>query len=70
MTRRTMAPLKRPDLVTSGGGVGSGWSLPHAIDSATVREVYQAIGSPTIFAIVVAVDHRIHVGADAESEPP
>ena len=58
VVRRTMAPLKQAGLVTSDGGAGGGWSLLRAIDRVTVREVYEALGSPPALAIDVAVDHK------------
>lgn len=58
VVRRTMAPLKHAGLVNSDGGAGGGWSLNRAIDSVTVRDVYEALGSPPPLAIDVAVDHK------------
>ncbi|AWL07842.1 transcriptional regulator [Massilia oculi] len=58
VVRRTMAPLKRAGLVTSDGGAGGGWSLARAVDGVTVREVHEALGSPSVLAIDVAVDHK------------
>jgi len=57
VVRRTMASLKHAGLVTSDGGAGGGWSLNRAIDGVTVRDVYEALGSPQALAIDVAVDH-------------
>lgn len=58
VVRRTMAPLKQAGLVTSDGGAGGGWALARSIDGVTVREVYEALGSPTALAIDVAIDHK------------
>lgn len=58
VVRRTMAPLKQAGLVTSDGGAGGGWSLARAIDGVTVRDVYEALGSPSALAIDVAIDHK------------
>lgn len=58
VVRRTMAPLKQAGLVTSDGGAGGGWSLARAIDDVTVRDVYEALGSPSALAIDVAIDHK------------
>lgn len=58
VVRRTMAPLKHAGLVNSDGGAGGGWSLNRAIDSVTVRDVHEALGSPPPLAIDVAVDHE------------
>ena len=58
VVRRTMAPLKDAGLVKSDGGAGGGWSLARPISGVTVREVYQALGSPPALAIEAAVDHK------------
>jgi DNA-binding IscR family transcriptional regulator len=58
VVRRTMAPLKHAGLVTSDGGAGGGWSLARAIHGVTVRDVYEALGSPAALAINVSVDHK------------
>jgi DNA-binding IscR family transcriptional regulator len=58
VVRRTMAPLKHAGLVTSDGGAGGGWSLARAIHGVTVRDVYEALGSPAALSINVAVDHK------------
>lgn len=58
VVRRTMAPLKHAGLVTSDGGAGGGWSLARAIHDVTVRDVYEALGSPSALAVGVAVDHK------------
>lgn len=58
VVRRMMAPLKQAGLVKSDGGVGGGWSLNRAIDSVTIRDVYEALGSPAALAIDAAVDHK------------
>jgi DNA-binding IscR family transcriptional regulator len=58
VVRRTMAPLKQAGLVTSDGGAGGGWSLARPIHDVTVRDVYEALGSPSALAISVAVDHK------------
>lgn len=58
VVRRTMAPLKDAGLVNSDGGAGGGWSLARAIHDVTVRDVYEALGSPPALAVGVAVDHE------------
>ena len=58
VVRRTMAPLKHAGLVTSDGGAGGGWSLARPLHGVTVRDVYEALGSPTALAIDISVDHK------------
>lgn len=58
VVRRTMAPLKQAGLVTSDGGAKGGWSLARAIQGVTVRDVYEALGSPSALAIDISVDHK------------
>lgn len=56
VVRRTMAGLKQAGLVDSEGGHGGGWRLARALDSITVRDVYEALGSPETLALGAAPD--------------
>jgi DNA-binding IscR family transcriptional regulator len=57
VVRRTMGSLKHAGLVASDGGAGGGWSLQRDIGSITIRDVYEALGSPQAIAIGATVDH-------------
>ena len=51
VVRRTMAGLRKAQIVTSTKGHGGGWSLCRPLDKITLFEIYQALGSPQLFAI-------------------
>ncbi|MNP99274.1 putative HTH-type transcriptional regulator YwnA [compost metagenome] len=49
--RRIMAGLREQGLVRSGKGHGGGWSISCDFDTVTLRDIYDALGSPEIFAM-------------------
>jgi DNA-binding IscR family transcriptional regulator len=49
--RRIMAGLREKGLVRSEKGHGGGWRIARDLSTVTLRDVYEAIGSPDIFAI-------------------
>ncbi|MCO6403252.1 Rrf2 family transcriptional regulator [Aurantimonas endophytica] len=49
--RRTMAGLREQGLVRSGKGHGGGWTIAKDLATVTLRDVYEALGSPGIFAM-------------------
>ena len=49
--RRTLAGLRKAGLVRSEKGHGGGWSLLRSVDRITLGDVYDALGTPTIFAM-------------------
>jgi Rrf2 family protein len=49
--RRIMAGLREAGFVHSGKGHGGGWTIGRDLAALTMRDVYAAIGSPTLFAI-------------------
>jgi DNA-binding IscR family transcriptional regulator len=51
VVRRTMAGLRDMGLVRSEKGHGGGWRLACDLQSVTLRDIYDALGSPPIFAI-------------------
>ena len=51
VVRRVLGGLRGAGLVDSVRGHGGGWSLTCDLRSVTLRDVYQAIGSPAVFAI-------------------
>ncbi|MFC3076760.1 RrF2 family transcriptional regulator [Phenylobacterium terrae] len=56
VVRRTMAGLRDRGFVASGKGHGGGWALSRPLERITLRDVYDALGEPTLFAIGVADD--------------
>lgn len=49
--RRIMAGLRERGLVRSEKGHGGGWTLNCDMSKITLRDVYSALGSPTLLAI-------------------
>ena len=46
-----MAGLRELSLVRSEKGHGGGWTIAQDLTTATPRDVYEALGSPGIFAM-------------------
>jgi DNA-binding IscR family transcriptional regulator len=51
VVRRIMAGLRERGFVRSGKGHGGGWTLERALADITLRDVLEAIGSPSLLAI-------------------
>lgn len=51
VVRRTMAGLREMGLVHSEKGHGGGWQLARDLRSVTLRDIYDALGAPQVFAI-------------------
>lgn len=51
VVRRMMAGLRDAGIVNSTKGHGGGWSLAKPLQQITLLNIYQALGSPTLFAI-------------------
>ena len=49
--RRTMAGLRAAGLLRSEKGHGGGWTIACDLASVSMRDIYQALGSPGLFAI-------------------
>lgn len=49
--RRIMAGLRDQQLVSSEKGHGGGWTLSCDFNAVTLRDIYEALGSPEIFAM-------------------
>jgi len=54
VVRRLMAGLRRAGFVASEKGHGGGWVLSCPLASVTLRDIHEAVGSPTL----LAVSHR------------
>ena len=51
VVRRTMSGLRDAGIVLSVKGHGGGWSLMRPLDKITLYSIYQALGSPQLFAM-------------------
>lgn len=56
VVRRTMAGLREQGYLVSEKGHGGGWALARPLDEISLRDIYAALGEPTVFAIGVADD--------------
>lgn len=57
LVRRVLAGLRERGYVSSGKGHGGGWSITCDLHKVTLRDIYEAVGSPTVFAMGNRVDH-------------
>lgn len=51
VVRRTMSGLREAGIVTSVKGHGGGWSLAKPLTDVSLLAIYEALGSPKLFAI-------------------
>ncbi|MFS2028416.1 Rrf2 family transcriptional regulator [Massilia sp. CT11-137] len=51
LVRRTLAGLRARGYVASEKGHGGGWAVTADLHRVTLRDVYDAVGAPTVFAI-------------------
>lgn len=51
VVRRTLGGLKKSGLVSSEKGHGGGWQLARDLADITLRDIYNALGEPPLFAI-------------------
>lgn len=56
VVRRMMGGLRDQGIVTSEKGHGGGWKLSRQLTGITLRDVYEAIGSPPLFNIGPGAD--------------
>ncbi|HEU5436699.1 MAG TPA: Rrf2 family transcriptional regulator [Telluria sp.] len=57
LVRRTLAGLRERGFVGSGKGHGGGWIISADLATVTLRDIYEAVGEPTVFAMGNRVDH-------------
>jgi DNA-binding IscR family transcriptional regulator len=78
VVRRTMAGLRDAGFVRSQKGHGGGWEIACDLSAVTLRDIYDALGSPTLLAMGVHIEspsclveqavNRSLTGAFAEAE--
>ncbi len=51
VVRRVLAGLRERGYVQSEKGHGGGWTMACDLERVTLRDVYEAVGSPPVFAI-------------------
>lgn len=57
VVRRTMGGLRAAGYVTSVKGHGGGWALARPLDTVSLRDIHEALGSPKLLAIGLADDN-------------
>ena len=57
VVRRTMASLRERGLVLSEKGHHGGWRLAQSLDRITLRDIHEALGPGSVFALGPAQDH-------------
>jgi DNA-binding IscR family transcriptional regulator len=57
LVRRTLAGLRERGYVGSGKGHGGGWVVTADLRQVTLRDIYEAVGSPAVFAMGNRVEH-------------
>lgn len=78
VVRRTMAGLREAGFVSSEKGHGGGWEIACDLQKVTLRDIYDALGSPSLLAIGINLENpeclvekavnRSLTGAFAEAE--
>ena len=51
LVRRVLAGLRERGYVGSGKGHGGGWTITCDLHQVTLRDIYDALGAPTVFAM-------------------
>lgn len=57
VVRRVLAGLRELGYVRSVKGHGGGWSIACDLAKVSLRDVYDALGAPTVFAMGYRVEH-------------
>jgi DNA-binding IscR family transcriptional regulator len=70
--RRTLAGLRERGYVRSEKGHGGGWAIARDLAAVTLRDIYEGVGSPPLFAIGnrhdapdCAVEQAVNAALDA-----
>lgn len=57
LVRRTLAGLRERGYVGSGKGRGGGWVVTADLRKVSLRDIYEAVGSPSVFAMGNRMDN-------------
>ena len=57
VVRRTMAGLREAGFVSSEKGHGGGWQIACDLHKVTLKDVYDALGSPSLLAIGINLEN-------------
>jgi DNA-binding IscR family transcriptional regulator len=56
VVRRTMAGLREAGFVRSEKGHGGGWEIACDLEAVTLKDIYDALGAPTLLAIGIHLE--------------
>ena len=62
VVRRTMAGLREAGFVRSEKGHGGGWEIACDLEAVTLKDVYDALGAPTLMAMGIHLESPILPG--------
>ena len=57
VVRRTMAGLRNRGFVRSEKGHGGGWEIACDLAHVTLKDIYDALGAPTLLAVGINLEH-------------
>ena len=57
VVRRTMTGLRERGFVRSEKGHGGGWEIACDLDKVTLKDIYDALGAPTLLAVGINLEH-------------
>src|ERR1700754_3464222 len=57
VVRRTMAGLRDAGFVSSEKGHGGGWEIACDLKKVTLKDIYDALGSPSLLAIGINLEN-------------
>ncbi len=57
VVRRTMAGLREAGIVRSAKGHGGGWEIARDLSKVTLKDIYDALGSPVVLAMGFHLDN-------------
>ena len=57
VVRRTMAGLRKRGFVRSEKGHGGGWEIACDLAHVTLKDIYDALGAPTLLAVGINLEH-------------
>lgn len=57
VVRRTMAGLRERGFVRSEKGHGGGWEIACDLAQVTLKDIYDALGAPTLLAVGINLEH-------------
>ncbi len=63
VVRRTLAGLRKKNLIQAEKGHGGGWKLLRSLDQITLHDIYEALGEPAILTLSPSISQSCLVEA-------